>query len=377
MKLKATQEVYIRSREPWIKSDNKKGVIYPGFEIEVVKEIEDNAQVINGNGKWYQDKNGDYYWSGGFESNESVVLKTSEQVESKDGILDWWFSDFGFPQVNEKATGNNVNIIVIDSGADIDHQWLKGHIEDTINFNSPENPVEDVTSHGSHICGIAAGKFGIATASKLYIYKVHLEAMHKGKLRDLGVKFEFILMALDETLKEIEKFKNETFIINMSLYVSGLSVDESEILYEKFQAIHSAGGIIVCAAKENSNSQGNILHPASFTENCISVEAINSVNSPLNTEIERYISKIDVLAPGENIMSAKSGGGKFPNSGSSMACAYVSGVVALICDCLQQNEAPISLEKVKNILSSSSDPIEIGSTDYSKIINPLKALKST
>ncbi|UII29177.1 hypothetical protein LVD15_12330 [Fulvivirga maritima] len=65
MKVRSVREVFIRAKEPFVHEWNKKGILYAKQELQVVKEVKGGA--IQGNNTWYEDKNGDYYWSGGFQ----------------------------------------------------------------------------------------------------------------------------------------------------------------------------------------------------------------------------------------------------------------------------------------------------------------------
>jgi hypothetical protein len=86
IKVKSNKKVNIRAFEPYQRSNNLKGELNAGFEIEV-EEVE-GQYIEEGEGldkiassKWYKDKNGDYYWSGGFEQNN--LLDSEKNVKSK------------------------------------------------------------------------------------------------------------------------------------------------------------------------------------------------------------------------------------------------------------------------------------------------------
>ena len=75
-------------------------------------------------------------------------------------------------------TGNNVKIVVADTGARISHNDLDDNIADTWNFVAGNDNVTDTIGHGTHVAGIiaaemnGAGMIGVAPDAKLMIAKV-------------------------------------------------------------------------------------------------------------------------------------------------------------------------------------------------------------
>jgi len=75
-------------------------------------------------------------------------------------------------------TGNNVKIVIADSGARITHEDLDNNVIATKNFFDGTDDVTDLNGHGTHVAGIAAaelngtGMIGVAPDAKLMIAKV-------------------------------------------------------------------------------------------------------------------------------------------------------------------------------------------------------------
>ena len=108
-----------------------------------------------------------------------------------------WKDQYGPPQVGAplawtKATGQGVTIAIVDSGVDVDHPDLRGHIdfENSRDFACGDNNPDDdstvrdgnnvlVKGHGTHVAGTAAaitgnnvGVAGMAPNSRIMALKV-------------------------------------------------------------------------------------------------------------------------------------------------------------------------------------------------------------
>lgn len=362
MKVTVTKYLNVRVGKPRLDAPCYQ-YLAPGSELEIDGQ-EYHGDPYDGIDVWYKDDAGNYYWSGGVHSDTTTDRKPN--VDD----YNWWHSDYGFPQLWSKSKGDNSIIAIVDSGIDVNHKWIKNVIAYRKNFNDASDRVEDVTSHGTHVGAIASGLHGISPRSPLHIFKVHQEVFYNDKLRDLGVKFEFIADSLIEILGFIQQNQEWSYIINMSLFVSTLTEKQLSELRGLMKTIVDAGGLIVCAVKEDDMNQGFVLPPASIHEYCISVGASDGYKAALGNNINRYANKIDIFAPGFEIISATSGGGTSPGSGSSMACAYVSGVIGLKCHVELQNGRKATLSTIKSALIASADTLSINNNTQKKLINP-------
>jgi subtilisin family serine protease len=129
-------------------------------------------------------------------------------------------------------------------------------------------------------------------------------------------------------------------------------------------------GCILTFSAGNANSA---VHPdaAAANDKVITVAATDKTDARLSSS--NYGSQVDVSAPGYLILSTSLNGTYSERSGTSSACAHVSGLVALLL-----KQAPHSVfTDVKNALKSNCDknfheaekPIGAGR------INALKAIK--
>lgn len=102
------------------------------------------------------------------------------------------------------------------------------------------------------------------------------------------------------------------------------------------------------------------------------------VDNPTSGEMSDFSSwgvtpeltlKPDLTAPGGNIKSATTGGGYTTKSGTSMSAPFVSGAMALVKQCIEQNDlASTETDKanlVSNLLMSTADLVMAGTAPYS------------
>ncbi len=238
-------------------------------------------------------------------------------------------------------TSSNVNpvtVAVIDTGIIPDHPDLKDRISplgadfvgdptDGLDYNMTDDDPSDESrsttlSHGSHVAGI----IGATTDNSEGIASVY----NNVEILPIRVINRFGNGDTIDLIEGIEyAIKMDVDIINMSLAGSGNSSALRETIKE---AVNQ--GIIVVAAAGNSG-YSSVLYPAAFPE----VIAVGSINQ--NNKISyfsNYGSKLDLVAPGEDIISTSgymiNDGSIFSDyyymSGTSMSTPYVSGIATLL-----------------------------------------------
>lgn len=281
----------------------------------------------------------------------------------------WYFSRIDAEKAWEKTNSSpNIVIAVIDSGIDIKHEDLKGNIwtnnqeipgnnydddrngfvDDTNGWDFIDNEpnpspqfangwTESGVSHGTIIAGIISargdnnqGIAGITWQSKIMPLKV-LNDRGEGRLSS-------VVRAVDYAVN------NGADIINLSF--TGSTYSES--LREALERAYNKGVVVVAAAGNEQNGGGDIntdkkpIYPACYKgrngeDLVVGVAATDALDQ--KTSFSGYGSKcVDLTAPGISFFSTitKGGNEKEKNkkydgywSGTSMASAVVSGVLAL------------------------------------------------
>jgi type VII secretion-associated serine protease mycosin len=224
--------------------------------------------------------------------------------------------------------GKGVVVAVLDTGVDHKHPDLKANIVEGWNFVDNNNETTDLDGHGTHVAGIIAattnngiGIAGIAPEAKIMPLKVLSKS--GGAWINLD---KAILYAANHGVE----------IISMSLGGQVTTVLSPTVLAAIFIASQKNVTLIASAGNENTNSKS---YPAAYP-NVIAVSAISKNHS--RASFSNYGNYITFTAPGVNILSTMP---TYPVtlttqydlsenydslSGTSMACPFVSGVVALL-----------------------------------------------
>jgi subtilisin family serine protease len=230
-----------------------------------------------------------------------------------------------------RATGRDITIGMIDTGVDLEHPDLVGQISKNQNFAKDISASFSTDIHGTAVAGVmvakrdnAKGIIGVAPNAKL----VALKACWP----DTKDAIEAVCNSFTLALAVNTAIKVGVDVLNMSL--TGPQDPLLTILLNKAMA----KGIIVVAA--DTGSVGDF--PASLKD----VISVQSIKQPVagSTSLVESIS-----APGDKILTTLPHGTYDFISGSSIAAAEVSGVVALL---LEINPS-LTLAEVHTILQKS------------------------
>ncbi|KAF0823254.1 S8 family peptidase [Cytobacillus firmus] len=226
------------------------------------------------------------------------------------------------PKVWSETKGKGIKIAVLDTGCDISHPDLKDRVTGGRNFtdddNSDPNSFKDYNGHGTHVAGTIAayendaGVIGVAPEADLLIVKV----LNK----DGSGQYEWIIKGIHYAIEQ------NADIISMSL---GGPADVPE-LHDAIKAAVNKNILVVCAAGnegDGDDSTDEFAYPGCYNE-VISVGAINLERD--SSEFTNSHNEIDLVAPGEGILSTFLNGKYATLSGTSMAAPHVSGALALI-----------------------------------------------
>ncbi|MCS0789375.1 S8 family peptidase [Cytobacillus firmus] len=228
------------------------------------------------------------------------------------------------PKMWNETKGKGIKIAVLDTGCDLSHADLKDRITGGRNFtdddNSDPNIFKDYNGHGTHVAGTIAahendaGVIGVAPEADLLIVKV----LNK----DGSGQYEWIINGIHYAIEQ------NADIISMSL---GGPADVPE-LHDAIKAAVKKNILVVCAAGnegDGDDSTDEFAYPGCYNE-VISVGAINLERD--SSEFTNSHNEIDLVAPGEEILSTFLNGKYATLSGTSMAAPHVSGALALIKD---------------------------------------------
>ncbi len=221
----------------------------------------------------------------------------------------------GAERAHELATGRGVKIAVIDSGVDHGHRDLEGAVSESFDATGRKDTAPDV--HGTAIAGIIRARglvTGIAPDAKL----LAVRAFFAVPKRDLPESTSFIVLrALDWSVQRGAQ------IVNLSF--SG----GRDPVIERAVAAVARRNVLLVAAAGNGGPGAAPAYPAAYPD-VIAVTALDS-----NQRLYAYAnhgSYISFAAPGVDILVPGLKNGHMFMSGTSMAAAYVSGIMALLLE---------------------------------------------
>ncbi|AUG46637.1 peptidase S8 and S53 subtilisin kexin sedolisin [Haloarcula taiwanensis] len=234
----------------------------------------------------------------------------------------------------------DVTIAVIDTGTDYTHPDLDGQFGNQKGRDFVDNdsdPAPQSAQHGTHVSGIAAGETndetGIAGVSNSRLLSCRALGPNGGRTADIANAVEW---ATDQGAD----------IINMSLGGGGYN----QTMKNAVSYAWNQGVLLICAAGNHKDgdppSQQDVSYPAAYEE-CVAVGAVDQNKSP--TEFSNYGEKVDIAAPGNDVLSSVPGGDYAQFPGTSMASPAVAGVAALGLD---RHEWPVSQTR-QNLLDTA------------------------
>ena len=257
--------------------------------------------------------------------------------------------------------GAGVLIAVIDSGIDPDHPALVGSILDAVSvipdsaygdggyFYEGYQGVQDNQGHGSHISGMLVGQtdeitLGIAPEAQI----LSIKALEKYGSAAAGTT-EWLIRAI------LLAISRDADIINLSI---GGSKNYVSAAQAAFAQAADAGILVVCATgNSQTGPTAGIDYPAAY-DNTLAVTSVTVDGSSISlSDFSRYGAGTDLSAPGVGIYSCDADGLYQTLSGTSMSCAIVTGVAAML---LSQNPDLSPDELIRLLAHSATDAGAVG-----------------
>ncbi len=239
---------------------------------------------------------------------ESVVVSASEAIEGGLHML-------SIPPLWQETQGQGIKVAVLDTGIAYNHPDLSEAISECEDFTDSKAGPADLDGHGTHVAGIIAarkdgnGVVGVAPMAELLIGKVlgdngtgSFEALEKGIHWAVNRKADIISLSLGS-----------------SLY------DES--VHKAIKKAVEKGIFVICAAGNHGQDLDAVQYPAKLPETV----AVGAIDRHLNvTAYSSRGDRVDIVAPGEKVLSTYPPKIFAVLNGTSMATPFVSGVVALM-----------------------------------------------
>jgi cell wall-associated protease len=275
-------------------------------------------------------------------------------------------------------SNNEIIVAVIDSGLDIGHPELKGRVwedpeclelseEDRAKFpchgmnflaksNAQKINLKDTTGHGTHVSGIIAANInqeGVAGVAVKNVKIMPIKVLSKET-----TSFVYEKKLITDIIADAIGFAvlKKAHIINLSL--GWPKIIETPRMRSALKLAEKEGVLIVAAAGNNNK---NVPTYPCTNRGIICVGAVDNVGKL--SEFSNHGGKVDILAPGESIISL------FPQSlesrtlriggyelkkGTSQASPFVAAIAASV----KLVHPEISLDELKARILNSARPLK-------------------
>lgn len=252
---------------------------------------------------------------------------------SSQGSLQYAAMKLGLGDAHVIAKGRGVKVAVIDSGVDRSHPALSEAISRS--FDAAGKRGYEVGAHGTAIAGIlkAQGLLkGVAPSADMLAIRAFF-ATEKGAAEQSSTAI--IMRSLDWAVRE------KAQVINMSFAgpPDGAVADAIKAARER--------GVVLIAAAGNGGADAKPAYPAAYEE-VIAVTATDTDDRLY--DMANRGPYIDVAAPGVDIFVVAPSKSYKHSSGTSLAAAHVSGIVAL----LMERDASLDVSQISAVLREAA-----------------------
>jgi thermitase len=288
------------------------------------------------------------------------------QVSTQSSLGSRKVSDLIYLAYAQAVTRGNsdIKIAVLDTGANLDHQELRGKIvkrADFVDLNGLDTSEfvgditgyddvpEDEVGHGTHVSGIIAGRGvqmdeGVASGCSLMTVRVLATMKSGSRLVGAGI--------IDNINTGIKwAVDNGADVINMSL---GIKHTGGGLPHEDVIRYALSKNVVVVAASGNDGTSERY-YPGALP-GVIAVGAVDSNGAV--TSFTSFGANITVVAPGLNIYSSFAHQTYAVASGTSQASPFVSGCVGLMKSYALEQGRRLNNQDIAYVLKNTSDKID-------------------
>ncbi|KAG6895372.1 hypothetical protein C0995_012809, partial [Termitomyces sp. Mi166 len=194
-----------------------------------------------------------------------------------------------FKYTYDENAGRGVDVYVIDTGVYVEHTDFGGRARWGVTFHGQHN--KDTNGHGTHVAGIIAGsKFGVAKLANIIAVKVFDDNMYtRASIMCIDFNFEAGL----EYAYTSAQASGRHSVVNLCS-----STEAYKPLDKAVARMTNDVVIVVSAGNEGSKASHRSPGRSPYV---ITVAASNIFDR--QTSISNWGKAVDILAPGEKIMS--------------------------------------------------------------------------
>lgn len=283
-------------------------------------------------------------------------------IETLSQIYPQGIKSLEIPNIWKKTKGKGIVVAILDTGTPKDHPDLLQNIDlsKCRSFIEGEDIWDTHSGHGTHVGGTIGaldntyGVVGVAPEVTIICIKVLSKNGRSSA--------ESVLRGLEYCVK----IKPD--VINMSLGASA----PMPLVHKAIKKLVDMNIPVIAAAGNNGTEA--VLYPAQYDE----VIAVGSYSNSMLKDrslFSSYGDTLDIMAPGEEILSTYLNGQYAVLSGTSMACPVIVGIVALLLSYIRSIHKTLTVDEIKKILIRNA--VDIGGKGFDKhtgwgIVNPAK-----
>ena len=265
------------------------------------------------------------------QPNYVYKLVTGQNSFSGKGDLQYSHHMMRLPAAHKHATGHKIKIAIIDTGIDTEHPELLGAVASRHNSKNPKLKNFAGHSHGTAIAGIISANdqlTGVAPKATLLDAKAFFISK-KGAEPDTDSYL--LLRALEWS------YRSKARIFNLSF-----AGPKDPIVSKYLKQLYLDGHILIAAAG-NGGPKAKPAYPAAYNFVIATTALDQSKHYYEHANQGKYLS---ISAPGVDLMVLNTSKSYEFSSGTSLAAAHVSGLVALML----QHNPDLTQEQVKSII---------------------------
>jgi subtilisin family serine protease len=285
------------------------------------------------------------------QANYTYELSQEAAAETAGDAGQYILDKLKLNDIHRVVKGANVSIAVIDSEIDATHPDLEGVIVNRFDATGDEDKPH---AHGTGMAGAIGSHrrlMGIAPSARLYAIRAFSSKASTAESTTFN-----ILKGLDWAVN------NGVRIVNMSF-----AGPKDPSLERALKAAYDKG-IILIAAAGNAGPKSPALYPAA-DKSVIAVTATD-IDDKLFAGANRG-NHVAIAAPGVDILVPAPEGTYQMTTGTSVATAHISGIVALL---LERNPR-LTPDEVRKILTASAKRLGAKNEFGAGLVDPTKALE--
>jgi hypothetical protein len=265
----------------------------------------------------------------------NVYLTVGQKKRARKAYTQYSLAKLSLQPAHQLSQGRGISVAVIDTGVDVSHPVLSKSVSKS--FDAVDKGIPKVQQHGTAIAGLIAGQGkvkGVAPqADVMAVRAFYMHPVYKRPVTNSAI----LIRALDWA------FTNHARVFNMSF-----AGPFDPLVKAALTSAHNKG-IVLVAAAGNGGPKAAPAYPAAY-ENVIAITALDHKDR-LYAQANRG-SYLTAAAPGVDVLVPSLKKGYRYSSGTSIAAAHISGLVALL---LERHPEASTEAIVKAIRNSAHD----------------------